>query len=136
MDLVSTAFHFVIALLIGVAIGMEREINEKKSSYKRQPAALHGVRTFSLAAILGGIAGMLFPSYPPVSLFICIFFGILLVIAYALDVWITRDAGITTEIGLLFCFPAMFQVQPFVGPLQHLLIGGPGTPGFYNVNVL
>lgn len=121
MDVVSTAFHLFLAFLIGAAIGMEREINEKKSSYKRQPAALHGVRTFSLAAILGGIAGMLFPSYPPVSLFICIFFGILLVIAYALDVWITRDAGITTEIGLLFCFLIGLMLLLQAVPVQIVL---------------
>ncbi len=99
----------LISLLIGAAIGLEREIHERhdEETVKKNSIAdiaFIGVRTLSLTTALGTLAGVLYADYLTTSLFISITFGLLLIIHYVLSCIFTRDLGVTTEIAVIYCF--------------------------------
>ncbi len=102
MDFVG--FRILLAFLIGIALGTEREIHEKTGKFNEQPSATLGIRTFSLITVLGAISGVLAKTYMPLSLFLCGAFFLLLLAFYILDVKNTKSTGITTEIALLYSF--------------------------------
>ena len=103
MDL-TLAFRFILAVAIGMAIGIEREMNEKKGEHNDKPSAILGVRTFTLVTLLGGVVGVLYPSFLPLALLLGAAFFVLLIVFYMQDVALTKDPGITTEIALIYSF--------------------------------
>lgn len=89
----SSWFHFVVALFIGLLMGLERE-RSKGEGPQRGPA---GIRTFGLAALAGAIGLNLAGAAGLVAVTICI--GAL---AVASHVFSRRDdPGLTTEVALL-----------------------------------
>lgn len=90
-----------VATLIGLAIGLERGWKELDEDVK----VAAGIRTFTLAALLGGITGWLqvardlaavVPAFVAVAL--------LAATAYAISVWRNGDVGLTSEFALLITF--------------------------------
>lgn len=88
-----TLIGFVVALGVGLLIGVERERN--KGSGPDRSAA--GVRTFALVALLGAIAAA------STSIALTVTFGVGVVLFTVAAYWRTRtdDPGITTEVALL-----------------------------------
>lgn len=121
MDL-PIALKFIIAFLLGSVIGIERQLNEKKTvDVKNRPAAILGLRTFSLVSILGAIVGVLYGNYSGLSLIISTGFLFLLLSFYILDSRQTRDPGITTELALLFSFLIGILISLAVIPIQLIV---------------
>lgn len=104
MDLEFVGYRLLLSFLIGAAIGLEREINEKSGKFAKKSSAILGIRTFSLTSILGAVTGIIYLSYAPLGLLIGVAFLALLLSFYILDVKATNDRGLTTEIGLLFSY--------------------------------
>lgn len=114
-------YRILLAFLIGAAIGLEREVNEKSGVYGKKPSAVLGIRTFSLVSVLGAIVGVFSLSLMPLALLIGLIFFSLLSIFYVLDVKATNDRGITTEVGLLYSFIIGLLLTTDVLPVQITL---------------
>jgi uncharacterized membrane protein (DUF4010 family) len=105
MDVASLAFQLIVGFALGAVIGIEREINEKKSQdSKSQPTALIGLRSFSLITVLGVVTGTLYSLLPGLSILIGSVFFLLLLLSYTFDSLQTKDPGITTELAMIFSF--------------------------------
>lgn len=95
----------IISLLLGAAIGFERESYEKninKSKFSGRGSL--GVRSYALISLLGVLSGLLYSSHLFIFLFISIAFLLLLIIYYVLGSWFHRDNGMTTELAILLSF--------------------------------
>jgi len=93
------AFNFVLALLFGAAIGLERE------SSQPQEWSAGGMRTYSLIAVLGAICGALYMNnFAIFSMVVAGFFFGMILIYYAMGSLRTGDFGMTTEISIFFTF--------------------------------
>ena len=94
-----------IALLLGAAIGFERESYEnhtnKTSSTGRGSL---GVRSYTLISLLGVLSGIVYKPYTLIFLLISATFILLLLGYYLLGSWFKRDSGITTELAIFLCF--------------------------------
>ena len=88
---------FVTSLALGLLIGLERE---------RSPAAKAGLRTFTLVAILGTLAGLLAEKTGSPWLLVAAWLGvgIMIIVAYLNDRTEGGDPGTTTEAALMLCF--------------------------------
>lgn len=95
------SLKLLIALLIGAAIGLEREIHQKNNNHKNRSGALLGVRTFSLATLLGAIAGLLQGEYFIFSTLITAAFLLVILVNYAVSSFISKSSGITTELAAI-----------------------------------
>ena len=93
--------NFAIAIGIGLMIGLERERSKGLGSTRR-PA---GIRTFSLASLMGAIAVHL----GGVSLLALMLAGLMVLVALSYPQSHQDDPGLTTEIGLI--------VTPLLGAL-------------------
>lgn len=94
-------FQIFISLLLGAAIGFERE-----SSWKgEQSSSGGGVRTFSLVCLLGALAGLFYKANFPLG-FIFISASLLVLISsyYIKSTTITKDFGLTTEFSFITTF--------------------------------
>lgn len=116
----------LISLLIGAAIGLEREIHEKHDEEQSEKnefsnIAFIGVRTLSLTTAFGAMAGIVYGNYHSIFLAIIIFFGLLLLAHYALTVTLTKDPGVTTELATAFCFLIGIAIGVELLPLQLIL---------------
>lgn len=119
-------FKLLVSLLIGAAIGLEREIHERHEEEGEKKntiadIAFIGVRTLSLTTALGTIAGILYSDFIFLSIFIIVVFGILLSIHYILSGIFTKDLGVTTEIATIFCFFIGLAIGSEIFPLQLIL---------------
>lgn len=122
MDGLSEPIRIILALVIGGLIGLEREINEKKSiDRSKKPVAIMGVRSFSLIGGLGSLAGILYDPITPFSLLLSGSFMILLFVFYTLDSLATRDFGLTTEIAILYTYLIGFILMHDIVSIQLLL---------------
>lgn len=113
--------RILLAFIIGGVIGLEREINEKKdisADKKRAPVAVLGLRSFSLTAGLGAIAGLLFKDFQSISILLSAFFAVLLTTFYILDTMDTKDYGITTEISMVYSYIIGFFLTTAILPVQ------------------
>src|SRR5476649_985543 len=104
--LASPAWHFLVALSIGLLIGVERECH-KGAGAKR---ASEGLRTFSLIALLGGLTAQ------TGSVALIALGGLFTAIAALAGYWLgdRRDPGLTTEAALVvtFVLGVMAQTEP------------------------
>ncbi|MCL4366426.1 MgtC/SapB family protein, partial [Patescibacteria group bacterium] len=122
MESLGLPLKLIIAFVIGAVIGLEREINEKKNtSFDKKPIAILGVRTFSLASILGCMAGILYTNFLFLSIAIAAAFFALVIAFYVLDSLSTKDNGITTELGLFYSFLIGFLILTGIIPIQLTL---------------
>ncbi|MEK7584780.1 MAG: DUF4010 domain-containing protein [Patescibacteria group bacterium] len=93
----SYVLHLAFAVLIGMAIGLERE----SSQISKSGESSLGVRTFSLIGLIGGISGLLYFNAPIVSLVIAGCTGVLILIYYGIGSALSKDYGLTTELALI-----------------------------------
>lgn len=99
---------FVISLLLGAALGLERESHEVEE--KGTSATALGVRSFSLITLLGSVTGALWAGFMGMALVVAISFFILLIVYYIVNVYFTRDIGLTTEIAVVYAFTVGFAL--------------------------
>ncbi|MDP4011385.1 MAG: DUF4010 domain-containing protein [Candidatus Roizmanbacteria bacterium] len=117
----NAALKLVIALAVGAAIGLEREIHQKKDHHKNRSGALIGVRTFALTTLLGSIAGLLNDDQFVFSSIISATFLILITINYAISSYISRDTGITTELAAVISYVIGFLIAINFLPMPLVL---------------
>ena len=98
MDDPNLALRFAVAIGLGMLLGLERERS------KGEEGGL-GVRTFSLIALAGAIAGYLDDSLGMSGFALGLFIAVatLVVCLYVVTAW-RGDTGITTESSALLCF--------------------------------
>src|SRR5688500_12181577 len=95
-------YRLAIALGIGLIVGLERGW---KTRDQHAGQRLAGVRTFSLAALLGGaLAAAATPDRYVVLAAGALTVGALVIAGYLISVRETRDFGMTTELALLTTF--------------------------------
>lgn len=122
----TTPLKLLISLLIGGAIGLEREIHEKhddevKKKNEIADIAFIGIRTLSLTTALGTIAGLIYQNHFGMFLFITIAFGILLAIHYTLSCIFTKDIGMTTELATIYCYLIGVFIGTGIFPISLIL---------------
>lgn len=88
-----------LSIVIGATIGLERE------SSKQGFGSLGGIRTYSLVALIGSIAGLFFSNnLPSVALLITGGFLILIISYYIIGSSSTRNFGLTSELSVIMTF--------------------------------
>ncbi|MFC1670639.1 MgtC/SapB family protein [Spirochaetota bacterium] len=110
MNYISLFKPFIISLILGALLGLERAFATRGGEYDAN--TLGGVRTFSLLSLLGCLASYVDNKYQP-GILIISFVGILILTGISYFVSYTKDneRGITTEISLLLCFVIGVVVQ-------------------------
>lgn len=126
MWMLPTPIKLLLSLLIGAAIGLERESYEhfrhpeyKKSNQDRKGAL--GVRTFSLITSLGTVAGLLRPDFPDLFLTVNVVFLVLLIAYYVTGSLFLKDNGITTEMAIIFSYLIGIFIALDIFPIQLIL---------------
>lgn len=104
MDILDISVKLLLSLILGAVIGLEREINEKKSTSGKKTQAILGLRSFSLMTTMGAVAGLLYPQSQSLSLLLTGGFLLLSIVFYAIDTLLTRDNGITTELAMVLSY--------------------------------
>src|SRR5690606_31985707 len=95
----------IVSFIIGGLLGLERQFNERGVEGKKKVlTAIVGLRTFSLVAILGAIAGLLYSTHIFITGFIGLSFFTILMMYYRIDSKSTGSYGITTELSMLYSF--------------------------------
>lgn len=101
-DALDILLNFACALAAGLLIGAERGWQERNTEDSRLVA---GIRTYGLAALLGGFAAFLAERYG-VLLWVVVFIGFALLVlaSYLIEQRERIDIGLTSEIALLVTF--------------------------------
>jgi uncharacterized membrane protein (DUF4010 family) len=115
--------HLSLSLILGAVIGLEREINEKKTSRAtKKPTAIAGLRSFALVSLLGGFTGILtITGFVPLAMLIASSVLAMILIFYVLDSQKSQDAGFTTELALLMTFTIGSLLTLAIIPIQLVL---------------
>ena len=122
----SIPIKLLLSLLIGSAIGLERESYDQfqRSQNPKKPKESKGslgVRTFSLIATLGTLAGLLRTDFPDLFMTINIVFLVLLVAYYITGSIYLQDNGITTEMAIIFSYLIGVFIALEIFPIQIIL---------------
>jgi uncharacterized membrane protein (DUF4010 family) len=97
----SIALKLFLSLLVGAAVGFERESDAKG----KESLLGGGVRTFSLVSLIGFLSGLFYlNNLPLVSVFLSIAFVALLIVYYTLHSKETKNLGLTTEMAYILTF--------------------------------
>ena len=110
------AFQFLLALLFGAAVGLERESTQDKEG------SVGGMRTYSLFSLLGAVCGILYMNHAVIiaSAVSIVFFSLVLA-CYVVGTVRTGDFGMTTEVTMLFTF--IIGLLPMLNILPlHLVV--------------
>lgn len=108
--------NIVLALLLGAAIGLERQSANQLAADR---LADSGIRTFSLIGLLGCIASIFYVNgLPIVFVLMTSAFVILLALHYVLASMETRDFGFTTEIAVILTYLIGVCLGTAILPLQ------------------
>lgn len=122
MNELQPGFQLLMAFVLGAVIGLEREVNEKRSvKNSKTNRAILGLRTFSLAAGLGAVSGLLYPQFLPVSIFLFFSFIVIAASFYIFDSIYHKDIGITTEISLIYSFVIGFILTTSILPISLIV---------------
>lgn len=108
-------FQLLLSALVGAAIGLQRESNTQGD----YPGSAGGIRTYALVSLLGGLAGFFYNERVS-ALFIglCAFIGLLVLIYYVVGSTITKHAGITNELSVIFTFLIGFLITTQILAIQ------------------
>jgi len=122
----SIPIKLLLSLLIGSAIGLERESYDQfqRSQNPKKPKESKGslgVRTFSLITTLGTLAGLLRADFPDLFMTINIVFLVLLVAYYITGSIYLQDNGITTEMAIIFSYLIGVFIALEIFPIQIIL---------------
>ena len=94
-----------IALLLGAAIGLERESYENRTDKTEKSGhGSLGVRSYSLVALLGAVSTLVTPIHPGLFALIALVFVAITVTYYIIGSITTKDHGFTTELAILLTF--------------------------------
>lgn len=94
--------NLLLALLLGAAIGLERQSSKKEISGEEADA---GIRTFSLVGLLGCLSAIFYVNnLPLIFVLMTAAFVILLCSHYVMASQIAKDFGFTTEISFILTF--------------------------------
>lgn len=94
-----------VALLLGVAVGLERESYEfQTDKTKRSGRGSLGIRSYALIALLGVLSGLVYTSHFLIFILIGTAFVGLLLAYYVIGSLQERDHGVTTELAILLNF--------------------------------
>jgi uncharacterized membrane protein (DUF4010 family) len=108
--------NLLLALVFGATVGLERE-----SSNPNDPH-VGGIRTFSLIALMGALAGIFYQhQYESMALIIIIGFFLLLISYYVAEAMHTKDFGITSELSAIATFLLGLMVMLSIIPLQIIV---------------
>lgn len=102
MDDLDLFLRFGVALAIGLLLGLERGWHGREEP---EGGRIAGLRTFALAGLLGGVAGLL-STLTGAAVLAFAFLGIsgLLALSYRVRLKENDDIGLTTEVALLLTF--------------------------------
>ncbi|MBI1862721.1 MgtC/SapB family protein [Candidatus Microgenomates bacterium] len=114
-------YRIGLAVVLGAFIGLERQIHQTNEIGNKKGSEI-GLRTFSLIALLGAIAGLLSPQLPVLAGSLGAFMGLLIFFYYFFDSWFTRDYGFTTEMAMGYVFLMGYLLG--VAVLSPLLLVG------------
>lgn len=110
----SLPMQLLLAVLLGAAIGLERE-----SWQDNHLSTAGGIRTFSLMSLLGALAGIFYShNSMPVFILVSTVFSFLLISYYVLGSVFSKKNGLTTELSVLYTFLIGFLVTTGIVPLQ------------------
>lgn len=118
MNSLDIPFRLLISLIVGAVVGLERETHHNPAD-KRKVSI--GLRTFSLISTLGTLSGFLYVSNLPLFIFISTLFGFMVVAYYIIQSVLTKDIGITTELGMIFTFLIGIFIGTNLFPMQLIL---------------
>ncbi|MBI2039749.1 MgtC/SapB family protein [Candidatus Microgenomates bacterium] len=122
MDFFSIVTKLLLSFALGALIGLEREVSEKKIINRHKPpTAVLGLRTFSLAAVLGALTGILYSDYLIVATVLSVAFLSLLLVFYIFDSYTTKDIGFTTELAMVYSFLIGIFVSLDILPIQLII---------------
>ncbi len=108
--------NLLLALVFGATVGLERERNNPNDPH------VGGIRTFSLIALLGALAGIFYQhNYHSLSLIVVIGFFLLLTAYYVAESVHTKDFGITSELSAMVTFLLGLMVMLSIIPLQIIV---------------
>lgn len=113
----------IISLLLGMAIGFERESYEYRvdKTEKRGIGSL-GIRSYSLITTLGTIAGILLTeNYLSLYIPIAFTFSALLISYYIIGSVFNKDSGITTELAIIWSFVVGTLIALEIMPIQLIV---------------
>lgn len=97
--MISIIINFILALLFGAAIGLERE------SSKQGAGSAGGIRTHSLIALLGALCGVFYINNLTIlAILIASVFFIMLISYYIINSLTAKDFGMTSELAIFFTF--------------------------------
>jgi uncharacterized membrane protein (DUF4010 family) len=109
--------NLLLALIFGATVGLERE------SSKQGDPHVGGIRTFSLIALLGALAGVFFiNNYAALALIVVVGFMVLLISYYVIEALNTKDFGITSELAAIATFLIGLLVMINIIPLQITVV--------------
>ncbi|MEI7424748.1 MAG: DUF4010 domain-containing protein [Candidatus Staskawiczbacteria bacterium] len=112
----SIIINFILALLFGAAIGLERE------SSKQGAGSAGGIRTYSLIGLLGALCGVFYINNLTVlAILIATIFFIILVSYYILNSLDSKDFGMTSELAIFFTFLIGLLPMLNIIPLQLIV---------------
>lgn len=95
----------MIALLLGAAVGFERESYENHTNRSRTSGrGSLGVRSYALISLLGVLSGILYASHIVIFILFVSAFVLLLLGYYVIGSLSSKDNGVTTELAILLCF--------------------------------
>lgn len=102
---ISYLVKIIIALLLGSAVGFERESYEKhtKKANSLERGSL-GIRSYALISLLGVLSGIIYTSHTLIFVLTATTFMLLLIGYYILGSLAKKDNGITTELAILLSF--------------------------------
>jgi len=104
------------ALVFGATVGLERESNNPNDPH------VGGIRTFSLIALTGALAGIFYQHrYESLAFIIVIGFFLLLISYYVTESVHTKDFGITSELSAIATFLLGLMVMLSIIPLQIIV---------------
>ena len=121
METLSIPLKLIISLVIGLAVGLERESSSTRNNRKKEDYHAVGIRTFSLVSTLGTISGLLMKDYLPLSLLVTGAFMLMVIAYYVLYSLQTKDTGFTTELSIIFTYLIGLMVALNVLPMQVIL---------------
>jgi uncharacterized membrane protein (DUF4010 family) len=108
--------NLLLALMFGATVGLERESNKPDDPH------VGGIRTFSLIALLGALAGIFIQhDLAVVGLVIIIGFLALLISFYVAESVYTKDFGITSELSAIATFVLGLMVMIQIIPQQLVI---------------
>src|SRR3989339_251283 len=118
----SVVVKLLLSLLLGMAIGLERESYELQiDKTKRSGVGSLGIRSFALITTLGTVAALLIQSYFSLFLIISVTFSALLIIYYILGSLTMNDNGMTTELAIFWSYLIGVLVGLNIFPIQLII---------------